>query len=86
LPTDDGFDYYKYITTDTNTLDTVIEASPDLMEAAMHPKGERFDYDKEEDEMNDEEKAAFKAIDASDDEFDRYEELEDDFMLLANEG
>lgn len=54
LPLDDGFDYYKYITTDTNTLDTVIEASPDLMEAAMHPKGERFDRDKEEDEMNDE--------------------------------
>ena len=32
------------------------------------------------------EKAAFAAIDASDDEFDKYEELEDDFMLLANEG
>jgi len=29
LPTNDGFDYYKYITTDTNELDTVIEASPD---------------------------------------------------------
>lgn len=29
LPTDDGIDYYKYITTDTNTLDTVIDASPE---------------------------------------------------------
>ena len=54
LPTDDGFDYYKYITTDTNQLDTVIEASPDQMEAVYHPKGERFDRDKEENEMNDE--------------------------------
>ena len=54
LPIDDGFDYYKYITTDTNTLDTVIDASPDQMEAAYHPKGERHDQDKEEHEMNDE--------------------------------
>ncbi len=29
LPKDDGFDYYKYITTDTGTLDNVIEASPE---------------------------------------------------------
>ena len=57
LPTDDGFDYYKYITTDTNQLDTVLEASPDQMEAVYHPKGERFDRDKEENEMNDEGKA-----------------------------
>lgn len=54
LPIDDGFDYYKYITTDTNTLDNVIEASPDLMEAALRPKGERYDRDKEDDEMNNE--------------------------------
>ena len=57
LPTDDGFDYYKYITTDTNQLDTVLEASPDQMEAVYHPKGERFDRDKDENEMNDEGKA-----------------------------
>ena len=54
LPVDDGFDYYRYITTDTNTLDNVIDASPAQMEAVYHPKGERFDRDKEEDEMNDE--------------------------------
>ena len=54
LPVDDGFDYYQYITTDTNTLDNVIDASPAQMEAVYHPKGERFDRDKEEDEMNDE--------------------------------
>ncbi len=29
LPKNDGFDYYKYITTDTGTLDNVIEASPE---------------------------------------------------------
>ena len=61
LPVDDGFDYYKYITTDTNTFDTVIEASPDLMEAAMHPKGERFDRDKEDNEMNEEGKCLFSS-------------------------
>ena len=54
LPKDDGFDYYQYITTDTNELDNVIEASPEQMELAFHPKGERFDRDKEEDEMNEE--------------------------------
>ena len=32
------------------------------------------------------EKAAFAAIEASDEEFDRYEELEDDFLMIANEG
>ena len=26
------------------------------------------------------------ALDASDDEFDKYEELEDDFLMIANEG
>ena len=54
LPLDDGFDYYQYITTDTNPLDTVLEASPAQMEAVYHPKGERFDRDKEDDEMNEE--------------------------------
>ena len=32
------------------------------------------------------EKAAFAAIEASDEEFDRYEELEDDFLMIANDG
>lgn len=32
------------------------------------------------------EKAAMAALDASDDEFDKYEELEDDFLMIANEG
>lgn len=52
LPKGDGFDYYKYITTDTNTLDTVIEASPDQMLLAMNPTGLRIDMDVEERDMN----------------------------------
>ena len=52
LPKNDGFDYYKYITTEQDTLDNVIEASPDQMQLAMHPTGERYDIDKEENEMN----------------------------------
>ena len=57
LPKNDGFDYYKYITTDTNTLDTVMDATPDQMERALRPKGTRYDADKEQDEMNDEGKS-----------------------------
>lgn len=52
----------------------------------MRPKGERYDCDKEKHEMNAEEKEAMAALDASDDEFDKYEELEDDFLMIANEG
>ena len=59
LPKGDGFDYYKYITTDTNTLDTVIEAAPYLMEAALRPTGTAYDADKEEHEMNDEGKQKY---------------------------
>ena len=54
LPTDDGFNYYEHICTDKDTLDTVIEASPAQMMLAMHPKGERFDRDKEDHELNEE--------------------------------
>lgn len=54
LPKNDGFDYYKYITTDTNTLDTVIDATPEQMERALRPTGTRFDCDKEKHELNDE--------------------------------
>lgn len=53
------------------------------MEAAYRPKGERFDIDKEEHEMNAEERAAYAALEADD---GAYEELEDDFIFLANEG
>ena len=53
------------------------------MEAALHPKGERFDRDKDDNEMNDEEKAAFAALE---DDVGVYDELEDDFMMIANEG
>ena len=59
LPKHDGFDYYKYITTDTGTLDTVIDATPDQMEKAYRPKGERFDIDKEHDKMNEEGKSHY---------------------------
>lgn len=61
----------------------MIEAPPEQMERALHPKGIRVDNDKEIEEMNDEEKATFAALNAADDE---YEELEDDFIFLANEG
>lgn len=87
LPKDDGFDYYKYvIKTDPNgddaPADFKVDASPEQMLRAMHPTGERVDMDKEKEEMNDEEKAAFDALSAADD----YDELEDDFLMLANEG
>lgn len=29
IPTNDGFDHYKYISTDTNTPDTVLDATPE---------------------------------------------------------
>ena len=52
MPKGDGFDYHKYITTDTNTLDNVIDAAPHLMDLAMRPRGIRIDMDKQEHEMN----------------------------------
>ena len=54
MPKNDGFDYYKYITTASDTLDTVLDASPEQMLRAMNPTGERFDIDKEHEEMNEE--------------------------------
>jgi len=83
LPRNDGFDYYKYITTDTNTLDTVLDATPEQMAKVMRPTGTRYDCDKEEKDMNDEEKAAMAALEAMEGE---YLELEDDFLMIANEG
>lgn len=58
LPKGDGFDYHSYITTDSKPLDTVVDASPELMELAYRPKGVRFDIDKKKEEMNDEGKFA----------------------------
>ena len=58
LPKDDGFDYSQYITTDSKPLDTVIDASPEQMEFALHPKGEHFDIDKKEVDMNEEGKSS----------------------------
>lgn len=52
IPINDGFDHYKYISTDTNTLDTVIDATPEQMEKAFRPTGIRYDCDKENHEMN----------------------------------
>jgi hypothetical protein len=54
LPKNDGFDYHKYITTDTNTLDNVIDAAPELMELAIRPRGVHIDMDKALNEMNEE--------------------------------
>ena len=53
------------------------------MEAIKRPTGERFDQDKKREEMNEEEKAAFDALENSED--GAYEELEDDFLFLVND-
>lgn len=50
---------------------------------AMNPTGLRIDMDVEERDMNAEELAAYVALSASEGE---YEELEDDFLMIANEG
>jgi len=47
------------------------------------PTGERTHMDKKYDEMDDEEKATFNLFDAADGDYD---ELEDDFVFIANEG
>jgi len=54
------------------------------MERLREPlKGEFHEQDKETEDMNAEEKAAFDALN---DSTGVYEELEDDFVFLANEG
>ena len=54
------------------------------MEAIKRPTGERIDQDKKREEMNEEERAAFDALENSED--GAYEELEDDFLFLVNDG
>ena len=54
------------------------------MEAIKRPTGERIDQDKKREEMNEEEQAAFDALENSED--GAYEELEDDFLFLVNDG
>jgi len=48
----------------------------------MRPTGERHDLDKQVEDMNEEERAVYDAFENADD----YEELEDDFLFIANEG
>ena len=74
----------KWITKDEKELDTVIDAPRDAMEAITRPTGERHDQDKKRADMNEEERAAFDALENSED--GAYEELEDDFLFIANEG
>ena len=74
----------KWISKDDKELDTVIEAPRDAMEAIQRPTGERHDQDKKYGDMNEEERAAFDALENSED--GAYEELEDDFLFIANDG
>lgn len=65
----------------------------------LQPTGKRFNIDKEVKDMNAEEREVFAALEEAEDadgnvlikkqegdEAQKYEELEDDFLLLANEG
>ena len=74
----------QWVTKDEGELETVIEAPADVMEAIKRPTGERHDQDKKREDMNEEEKAAFDALENS--EEGAYEELEDDFLFLVNDG
>lgn len=85
-----GFDYQKHIVTDDlRAGDMYIEAPPEMI-AQMHalPKpGIRRDIDKDPSKMTAEEREVFNCLE--EEEFDEnhvYEELEDDFLFLANEG
>ena len=85
-----GFDYQKHIVTDDlKPGDLYIEAPPEMV-ARMTAKpapGIRRDVDKDPALMTAEERAVFQCLE--DGEFveeDGYEELEDDFLFLANEG
>jgi hypothetical protein len=85
-----GFDYQKHIVTDDlKAGDMYIEAPPEMiarMYAAPAP-GIRRDIDKDPSKMTAEERDVFQCLE--EEEFDEdhvYEELEDDFLFLANEG
>lgn len=84
LPKDDGFDYNKFIVTDEmKPTDLFIPAPPEMVERMMFRAGYNKDHDKEFKDMTEEEKAVFLCME---DPVGEYEELEDDFLLLANEG
>ena len=85
-----GFDYQKHIVKDDmQPGDFYIEAPPEMV-ARMTAKpgpGIRRDVDKDPAFMTEEERAVFQCLE--DGEFveaDGYEELEDDFLMIANEG
>ena len=72
----------------SNAMNTkFIEPPKEMLEKAMQKKkGVQKHVDKKLDEMNDEERAVFDCLEDSDNNDDAYDMLEDDFILLANEG
>ncbi|CDW89648.1 UNKNOWN [Stylonychia lemnae] len=84
LPKNDGFNYQQFIVTDDlRPSDMYIEAPPEMVEQMYKKTGYHRDVDKEVNQMTEEEKAVFNCM--FDDEGE-YDELEDDFLMLANEG
>ena len=85
-----GFDYQKHIVTDDiKPSDMYIEDPPEMIgkRHAVPEPGIRRDIDKDPSKMTPEEREVFECLEAE--EFDDeagYDELEDDFLLLANEG
>ena len=86
-----GFDYQKHIVTDEmRPGDLYIEAPKEMQEKMFKPApGIRRDVDKDPALMTADEREVFQCLE--DEEFSNeedgvYEELEDDFLFLANEG
>lgn len=64
-----------------------IEAPKEMQEKAMmRPIGVFRDYDRDEKQLNAEEKEVFDCLVDSDQDFDLWEELDDDFVLTGNDN
>jgi hypothetical protein len=91
-----GFDYQKHLATqDFAPGDGMYIEAPAEMVAQMYAKpkpGIQRDVDKDVSKMTAEEREVFQCledeekVDAFEDQSAGYEELEDDFLMLANEG
>lgn len=57
-----------------------------MVEKALRPRGVFRDYDVDEKNLNSEMKEVFDCLVDSDQDYEAYEELEDDFVLLVNDG
>lgn len=62
-----------------------MEASEEQLRKVLYPKGEKLDVDKEVKDMNAEERAVFNCL-QDEDNFSAYEDIEDDWIIEANEG